>query len=360
MDFFIWLGIVFCITQSAMFSGLNLAFFSVSKLRLELEVSQGNKHAIKVLQMRGDANFLLTTILWGNVGINVLLTLLSNSVMAGMIAFFFSTFLITFLGEIIPQAYFSRHALIMGYYLSPVLRFYQYLLYPITKPCAYLLDRWLGPEAVQFFNEEGFSELLKMHMKSGETDINYFEGKGALNFLALDEIKFLEEGEVIDTQSIIPLDFIDNTPQFPQFSSDLSSDQFLRDIAASGKKWIILTDRSNVPRLAMNADRFLRRVVFSGKKINPLTYCHRPIIFTENKTTLGEIIPRLKVTPEKLGDDVIDEDMVIFWGEMKRIITGADVLGRLLRGIVQHKDIPFRKYKEKTITQPDQPGGLQG
>ena len=31
----IWLGIFFCITQSAMFSGLNLAFFSFTRLRLE-------------------------------------------------------------------------------------------------------------------------------------------------------------------------------------------------------------------------------------------------------------------------------------------------------------------------------------
>jgi len=347
MDLVVWLGILFCITQSAMFSGLNLAFFSVSKLRLELESSQGNKHAIKVLKMRGDANFLLTTILWGNVGINVLLTLLSNSVMVGMVSFFFSTFVITFFGEIIPQAYFSRHALVMGYYLSPVIRFYQYLLYPITKPCAYMLDKWLGPEAVQFFNEEAFSELLQMHIKSGDTDIDYFEGKGALNFLALDEIKLLEEGEVIDPQSIIALDFDENNPQFPQFSSDSSSDQFLRNIAASEKKWIIFTDKSDAPRLAMNADRFLRRVLFSRENINPLTYCHRPIVITGNQITLGDIIPRLKVIPEKHGDDVIDEDMIIFWGETKRIITGADILGRLLRGIVQHKDISFRTYNDK-------------
>ena len=29
MELLVWLGIGFCITQSAMFSGLNLAFFSI-------------------------------------------------------------------------------------------------------------------------------------------------------------------------------------------------------------------------------------------------------------------------------------------------------------------------------------------
>jgi len=133
MKTLLWVGIIFCITQSAMFSGLNLAFFSISKLRLEIESKKNNPHALKVARLRQDSNFLLTTILWGNVGINVLLTLLSESVMVGAVAFLFSTFVITIFGEIIPQAYFSRHALRVGSLLSPVLRFYQILLFPVVE-----------------------------------------------------------------------------------------------------------------------------------------------------------------------------------------------------------------------------------
>lgn len=39
MSIAIWLGIGICVTQSAMFSGLNLAFFSISRLRLHAEVA---------------------------------------------------------------------------------------------------------------------------------------------------------------------------------------------------------------------------------------------------------------------------------------------------------------------------------
>ena len=153
MELIIWAGIIFCITQSAMFSGLNLAFFSVSRLRLEVESAKGNKQATKILTLRKDPNFLLTTILWGNVGINVLLTLLSNSVLAGVAAFLFSTVLITFFGEIIPQAYFSRHALKAASFLSPALRLYQMVLYPVAKSTAIVLDKWLGDEAIKYFQE---------------------------------------------------------------------------------------------------------------------------------------------------------------------------------------------------------------
>lgn len=71
LDTLLWIGILFCIFQSAMFSGLNLAFFSLSRLQLEVEMKQGNEIAARVLEVRQDLKFLLTTILWGNVGIKV-------------------------------------------------------------------------------------------------------------------------------------------------------------------------------------------------------------------------------------------------------------------------------------------------
>ena len=106
----LWVGVAFCIVQTALFSGLNLALFSVSRLRLEVEAAGGDANAAKVLGLRVNSNFTLATILWGNVATNVLLTLLSESVLAGVGAFVFSTIVITLLGEIIPQAYFSRNA----------------------------------------------------------------------------------------------------------------------------------------------------------------------------------------------------------------------------------------------------------
>lgn len=42
----------------------------------------------------------------------------------------------------------------------------------------------------------------------------------------------------------------------------------------------------------------------------------------------------MKVVPERPDDDVIDNDLILIWAEQKRIITGADLLGRLLRGIL--------------------------
>jgi metal transporter CNNM len=337
-----WIGIAFCVSQSALFSGLNLAFFSISKLQIEIGAAQGNKDAVRVLRLRSDSNFLLATILWGNVGVNVLLALLSNSVMAGVAAFFFSTFIITFFGEIIPQAYFSRHALRMAALLAPILRFYQFLLYPLTRTTALVLDQWLGKEAIQYFHESDLEELIRMHIKSTESDVDKVEGKGALNFLAIDDTRLEEEGEFIDPRSIIRLPFERNRPIFPKM--DLStSDPFLNQIQISGKKWVIITDPLNEPMIVLNADGFLRDALFNSQSFNPLHHCHRPIIIKSTGISLGEVIPQLKVHPMRSDDDVIDEDIILFWGKVKKVITGADILGRLMRGIVEQKNVLFKK-----------------
>ena len=328
-----WLGIAFCISQSAMFSGLNLAFFSIPRLRLEVEAANNNQSAIRVLHMRKDSNFLLTTVLWGNVGINVLLTLLSKSVMAGISAFIFSTFLITIVGEIIPQAYFSRHALKLASFLSPVLRFYQYLLYPVTKSSAIILNWWLGPESIYYFKEKSLQQLISRHVKEDSAEIDHVEGTGAINFLALDDLLISEEGEPINPKSIIKLTSKNNSPVFPVYE-DSPNDPLLQKINMSKKKWVIITNEKDVPVMVMDSDGFLRASLFDKAKSNPKVYCHRPIIINDPSIKLGDVIHKLKINPESQEDDVIDQDIILLWGEKKQIITGADILGRLLRGIV--------------------------
>ncbi len=332
MNTFIWIGIVFCISQSAMFSGLNLAFFSITRLRLEVEASSGNSIAKRVLRLREDSNFMLTTVLWGNVAINVLLALLADSVMAGVSAFFFSTFMITILGEILPQAYFSRHALKMASLLLPLFKLYQLILYPLAKPCAVLLDNWLGKEGIHYYQESDLREVIKKHVEAKDVDVDRLEGLGALNFLDIDDILVKEEGEHVDPKSIIQLPVKRNRPVFPEFE-ERPSDPFLKKVHASGKKWVIIVDEEDNPRFVLDSDGFLRDAMFEAKRAHPKKYCHLPIIVNDMHTPFGNVIKKLKVHPEGKGDDVIDKDVILVWSDDKKVITGADILGRLMRGI---------------------------
>jgi len=335
----IWLGILFCISQSAMFSGMNLAVFSLSRLRLEVEVASGSEAAENVLAMRKDSNFLLTTILWGNVGVNVLLTLLSDSVLTGLSAFIFSTFVITIFGEIAPQAYFSRNALKVAALLSPLLRIYQFLLFPIAKPSALILDMWLGREGIQYFRERNLRELIRKHVDAPESpDIDRLEGLGALNFLSLDDLPIVMEGEPVDPDSVIQLLVSEKEVLFPKFK-EVTTDPFLKAVEKSGKKWVIITDKHDEPQLVLDSDGFLRHALFHSATTNPMRFCHRPIVVQSRQTPLGWVLSRLKFAPPSRADMVIDQDVILLWGETKRVITGSDILGRLMEGIVDQQSL---------------------
>lgn len=334
LDIISWVAIALCISQSAIFSGLNIALFSLSRLQLEVESAKGNKAAKNVLALRNDSNFLLTTILWGNVGINVLLTLLSDSVLAGISAFMFSTIAITVIGEITPQAYFSRNALKMGSMLSPVIKFYQILFYPVAKPTALILDAWLGKEGITYLAESELSSIIRKHIEAEETDINHVEGIGALNFFKLDKISVAEEGELIDPDSIIALPTKMDLPIIPDISSG-PENEFLQLLNKSGHRWVVLTNEEGDPLVVVDSDAFLRDAFLAPEKFDPYKYCHRPTIITDDSTMLNNAIIKMKMSEsvEQSFDGVIERDVLLIWAENKRIITGADIFGLLLKGM---------------------------
>ncbi len=333
-----WVGIFSCLGGSAICSGLTLGFFSLSRMHLELLDQQGNEEAQAILRVRQDANFLLATLLWSNVAVNVLLTLLSDEQMLGVLTFFFSLFGITLFGEILPQAYFSRNALRLGAKFAPVVKLLQILFYPMAKPSALLLDRIVGKEGITWYKEHELDTLLKIHAQAPETDISEAEGHGASNFLNLDDISALEEGSPLHPQSIIQLPFDGQRIVFPQ-DTPSAQDLFVQRIHQSKEKWVIITDEEQTPRLVLDADGFLREYLVE-QRYKPLRHCHRPIIHDQTNIPLGELLTQLRVNPEHVEDDVIDHDLVLIWTpEHKRIITGADILGRLLRGIAKRNPL---------------------
>jgi metal transporter CNNM len=327
----IWLGIIACTMLSAVFSGLNLAIFSLSQLRLQIEVDGGNKDAARILELRKNSNQVLATVVWGNVGANVFLTLLSDSILTGLGAFFFSAVVITLVGEIAPQAYFSRNALRMTARFLPFLIFWRAALFVLTRPTAMLLDWWLGVEGIAYLRERDVRSLVARAAASGG-DIGKLEATGVQNFLDLDDLPVTEEGEPVHAQSIISLPLASCRCVLPTFTPS-PDDPFLQRVHASGKKWVIVTDLAGEPAFVLDSHHFLRDALFdrSGKNRGPCW--HRPVIVRDMQTRLGEVIGCLKVVQERPEDDVIDDDLILVWGSQRRVITGSDLLGRLLRGI---------------------------
>ncbi len=336
-DALTWLGIAFCVSQSALFSGSNIAVFSLSRLRLEAAAAAGDKTAASALELRRDANFTLVTILIGNVAINVLLTMLADSVLTGVLAFLFSTVVITAAGEIGPQAYFSRNALRAVAIFAPVLRFYRILLWPLAKPTALLLDAWVGAEAVPWFRERELHNILRFHAVNTGSEVGRVEAIGAINFLALDDLVVQDQGRPLDPDSIVALPFDGDRPVFPAIGR-APDDPFVRRLAASRQKWVVLQDGDGAPRLLLNASAFLRDFLVLGRDAAPGDYCHRPAVVANPTETLDKALGMLATL--RARDAGHDETVMLLWSPgARRMITGSDVLRCLLSGMGEHEKV---------------------
>ena len=98
--------------------------------------------------MRKKGNYLLCSILLGNVLVNNSLTIVLDSMTGGggALAVVFATLAIVIFGEIIPQSICSRHGLAVGAYTIWLTKLFMLLTSPLSYPLSKLLDCVLGRE----------------------------------------------------------------------------------------------------------------------------------------------------------------------------------------------------------------------
>jgi len=170
---------------SALFSGLTLGLMSLGAPELKRKMSLGDKNAGKVYKIRKRGNLLLTTLLIGNVAINSALSIFLGSIASGLSAGLIATGLIVILGEIAPQAVFSRFALSLGAKTAWLVKIFIFIFYPISWPIAWILDKTLGDELTTIYSKQELMKIIEEHEVAGESDVDADEErivKGALTF----------------------------------------------------------------------------------------------------------------------------------------------------------------------------------
>ena len=132
-------------------------------------------------------NFLLCSLLLGNVLVNNSLTIMLDTLSGGggLIAVVGSTLGIVIFGEIIPQALCSRHGLAVGAKTLFITKFFMLVTSPLSFPISKLLDWILGEELGAVYNRAKLLELLKQD----DIDLNKDEVNILTGALVLQEKK---------------------------------------------------------------------------------------------------------------------------------------------------------------------------
>lgn len=203
---------------------------SLSTAELKRKMSLGDADAAKVYTIRRQGNLLLTTLLIGNVAVNAALSIYLGSIASGLIAALVATILIVIFGEILPQAVFSRHALIFGAKLAWLVQIIIFLLYPIAMPIAWTLNKLLGKELATIYSKKELIKIIEEHEEAQESDLDSDEEriiKGALTFsdkrvtsvmTPLDVVLMFEATQKIDTDFLRHLGNSSHT-RIPIFST---------------------------------------------------------------------------------------------------------------------------------------------
>ncbi|XP_075714704.1 metal transporter CNNM4 [Rhinoderma darwinii] len=166
----VWLqGIIIAVllSLSGIFSGLNLGLMALDPMELRVVQRCGaereRRYAAKIEPVRRQGNYLLCSLLLGNVLVNTTLTaLLDELIGSGLWAVAASTIGIVVLGEIVPQALCSRHGLAVGANTLWLTRIFMVLTFPVAYPVSRLLDCALGQEIGTVYNREKLLEMLKV------------------------------------------------------------------------------------------------------------------------------------------------------------------------------------------------------
>lgn len=176
---------------SALFSGLTLGLLSLSSFELKRKADLGNTEAKLVYPIRSKGNELLVALLVGNVIVNSGLTIVLDSILPGdsitsaVLALVLATILITFFGEILPQAFLKKNGLKFGAMLSPYISVYLKITSPISRNIGRLLDKTVGKDVPAIYSNDELIKILEEHEASDDSTIEADEiaiVRNAINF----------------------------------------------------------------------------------------------------------------------------------------------------------------------------------
>lgn len=308
--------VIILVSLSGLFSGLTLGFFSLNKDDLKRKADLGDKEAQKIYKIRKRGNLLLCTLLIGNVAVNSALSIFLGSLTSGFTAGLTATALIVILGEIAPQATFSRYALFLGSKLAWLVRIFIYILFPICWPLAWALDKILGEEVPTIYSKRELIKIVEEHEDSPESDIDVDEEKivkGALSYsdkkvkdvmTAASEMFSLSFDEKLSKIMIQKIQASGHSriPVYKKSHHNIVGLLYAKDLIHLKENQKIVGDVTRKHVYNVNENKKLDEVLNAFKRTR-----HHLFIVRDSNNKVSGIITIEDVIEEIIGSEIIDE-----------------------------------------------------
>ncbi|XP_023654696.1 metal transporter CNNM2-like isoform X2 [Paramormyrops kingsleyae] len=343
-----WLQVIFIsmlLCLSGMFSGLNLGLMALDPMELQIVQNCGTEkeksYAKKIEPVRSQGNYLLCSLLLGNVLVNTTLTILLDDIAgSGLIAVVMSTIGIVIFGEIVPQAICSRHGLAVGANTIFLTKFFMLLTFPASYPVSKLLDYLLGQEIGTVYNREKLLEMLRVtdpYNDLVKEELNIIQGALELRTKTVEDVMtplrdcFMIAGDAI-------LDF--------NMMSEIMESGYTRIPVFEG-------DRSNIVDILFVKDlAFVDPDDSTPLKTITKFYSH-PLHFVFNDTKLDAMLEEFKKGKSHLAivQRVNNEGEGDPFYEVLGIVTLEDVIEEIIKSeILDETDLYTDNKTKKKIT----------
>ena len=160
------------VTLAAVCSGLNVAVLSLDLADLKRKAKLGNKQAKRILPLRANVHLLLGSILFTNVAAASATSILLGDHLNGFVAALISTLLLVILGEVFPQALFSKNALMWSSRFSWLLKTMIAITYIASKPLQLLLDKLFPPQRGILQSRHELGLLINEHLLDASSELD--------------------------------------------------------------------------------------------------------------------------------------------------------------------------------------------
>lgn len=319
MDIFVYLLITMAF--SAFFSGMEIAFVSVDKLRYEMERKPGLTSTVIDFFMRNPNNFISTMLVGNNIALVIygiiMAQIIEDQLLAGIIPNEFlkvlvqtviSTLLILVTGEFLPKNLFKINPNLMLRICALPLFICYIVLFPVSKfasGLSYIFLRLLGLKINKEASDKAF----------GKVDLDYFiqsSIENADNEEELDtEVKFFQNA--LDFSNIKIRDCIVPRTEIVAVEKNTSLDDLKNLFVESGISKIM---------------------VYDGNIDNVVGYIHSSEMF-RNPEDWRNNIKEVPIVPETMAAHKL---MKLFMQQKKTIAVVVDEFGGT-SGIVSLEDL---------------------